>query len=55
LNFLLEDPDRLDHIDRNRSYDISDFGEVPHGLAGTKLLFEARIGESKYSEVEVSK
>lgn len=47
LNSLLLDENRLDAIQRDNPYQLSDFGVPPAGLAGTEVVFESRVGLSR--------
>jgi hypothetical protein len=50
INCLLRQPEKIDQIERStrerlRLYPLSDFGRPPENHAGTRIAFEARIGD----------
>jgi hypothetical protein len=44
LNSILLNPQRLEQFELGVEYELSDFGQPPAGLAGTRISFQPHAG-----------
>ena len=44
---FMHDPTKMENVERNKEYSITDFGTPPKDQAGLRVIFERRVGESK--------
>ena len=47
LNYILIDPEKLEHISRDEEYSIAKFGTPPPGQSDVHVIFDSRFGLSR--------